>query len=136
MTTKQVRRAPGHVGWAIAPPIGAAAAIVLANYQIFIALDKLLLLPFTPRLKGRSSMLRWLVGLWLASPALLPIFWLLGRLATARNRPYAAAPNTSTTIAATTATQKKSPADDTQIMRDAVPHDRRPCRVFKPTRGV
>ena len=25
-------------------------------------------------------MLWWLVGLWLASPALLPIFWLLGSL--------------------------------------------------------
>jgi len=29
-------------------------------------------------------MLWWLVGLWLLSPALLPIFWLLGMLASSR----------------------------------------------------
>ena len=28
-------------------------------------------------------MLWWLVGLWLLSPALVPIFWLLGMLASA-----------------------------------------------------
>ena len=36
-------------------------------------------------------MLWWLVGLWLLSPALLPIFWLLGMLASSAgselNRP-------------------------------------------------
>jgi hypothetical protein len=31
--------------------------------------------------KGDPAVLWWLIGLWLCSPALVPIFWLLGLLA-------------------------------------------------------
>jgi len=31
------------------------------------------------RQTGNPAMLWWFIGLWLASPALVPVFWLLGR---------------------------------------------------------
>ena len=33
-----------------------------------------------PQANGEPAMLSWLIALWLASPALVPILWLLSRL--------------------------------------------------------
>ena len=68
--------------------------MILANYQIFIVRPT----PFAPTLLPSAQgeilpMLWWLVGLWLASPVLLPIFWLLGSLRGApQEKPETAAP--------------------------------------------
>ena len=60
-------------------------------------------------------MLWWLVGLWLASPALLPIFWLLGSLRRAlqeKRRPPTAWRSASCAISAFTRTDRDVGASD------------------------